>query len=175
MRVNQRASDDFFWLPFGRVWTLVNEPLCKAVLLPMVLIAGMLPAGASVLERDGDHDGIPDARDRCPNTAQVKKVSADFKFAAAVDPERMKPGARSYPVDENGCELDSDGDGVKDSRDFCRDNKKEELVMGVADNGCPRQSDFDGTPDYRDRCPDTPRGGRTDRFGCAMTSMGNAE
>lgn len=86
----------------------------------------------------------------------------------------MEPDVRSYPVDENGCEPDSDGNGVKDSRDFCPGNKKEELVMGVADNGRPRQSDLDGTPDYRDRCPDTPSGARTDRFGGEITSPDDA-
>lgn len=146
----------------------------KTASLPVLLVAGMLPTGALALERDRDHDGGPDSRDWCPETRQLKKLPADFKFAAAVSPERIEPGVRSYPVDRNGCEPDSDGDGVKDSRDFCPRNEKEELEMGVAANGCPRQSDYDGTPDYRDRCPDTPRGKRTDRFGCEMTSLEDA-
>ncbi len=115
---------------------------------------------------DRDHDGVPDARDRCPKTAQLKKLPADFKFAPAVNPDRLKPGPQAYPVDQYGCEFDSDGDGVVDSKDYCPEDSKEALSMGIAENGCPKHSDADGTPDYRDRCPNTPANVKTDRYGC---------
>jgi len=117
---------------------------------------------------DADHDGVADARDKCPDTAQVKKVPADFKYRAALAEERTSPEPLSVPVDADGCELDSDLDSIVDSKDFCPNDTPEMLKAGVAPNGCPRQSDADGTPDYRDKCPGTPPGVRTDRFGCPV-------
>jgi len=134
--------------------------------LSLAVLILLSAAYAHGQEMDSDHDGVPDALDKCPDTQQLKKLPADFKYAPAVNPERLKPGAQAYPVDKNGCEPDSDGDGVVDSQDFCPDDSKQALSMGVADNGCPRHSDQDGTPDYRDKCPGTPKGIRTDRFGC---------
>ncbi len=137
-------------------------------LFPTVLLLLFSAANAGGREADRDHDGVPDALDRCPNTAQLKKLPANFKYAPAVNPERLKPGAQAYPVDKNGCEPDADEDGVVDSQDYCPDDSKEALSRGVAENGCPKQSDRDGTPDYRDKCPDTPRGVRTDKDGCEI-------
>jgi OOP family OmpA-OmpF porin len=71
-------------------------------------------------------------------------------------------------VDKEGCEFDTDGDGVINSQDYCPQNTKIELSKGIAVNGCPKQSDFDGTPDYRDKCPDTPRGVKSDKDGCQI-------
>jgi OOP family OmpA-OmpF porin len=128
-----------------------------------------LPGGSLLgQEPDADHDGVPDALDRCPNTAQLRKLPPDFRFGAAVNPARLKPGPSAHPVDSNGCELDNDGDGVVNSQDFCPDDATAALSAGVAANGCPQHSDFDGTPDYRDRCPDTPRGVATDAHGCPV-------
>lgn len=115
---------------------------------------------------DSDHDGVPDEKDRCPKTEQVKMVEQNFRYKIVVDKERIGLGVRAFPVDRHGCELDDDGDGVINSKDFCVDNTPEELVKGVAVNGCPKQSDKDGTPDYRDDCPDTPEGVVTDARGC---------
>ncbi|MEZ5478484.1 MAG: thrombospondin type 3 repeat-containing protein [Thiolinea sp.] len=106
---------------------------------------------------DSDHDNVADSVDKCPETAQIQKISPDFKLAMAVDPERLDPEAKAYPVDEDGCEFDNDGDGVVNSQDYCPDDTEFMLSAGIATNGCPRHSDFDGTPDYRDDCPDTPR------------------
>ena len=122
----------------------------------------------STAAADSDHDGVPDALDKCPNSTQIKKLPADFKYAAAVDPERLKPGKQAYPVDTNGCEFDNDGDGVVNSLDYCPDDSKETLSKGIAANGCPKHSDKDGTPDYRDKCPNTPPGVKTDQYGCKL-------
>lgn len=118
---------------------------------------------------DLDNDGVPDEGDRCPDTMQITKVDPAFPYAVAVSPERRLPGRQSHPVDEHGCELDSDGDGVKNSADYCPNDAKETLAAGVAKNGCPKHSDGDGTPDYRDRCPGTPRGVSTDAWGCPLS------
>jgi OOP family OmpA-OmpF porin len=137
------------------------------LLMPFVLV-GVAHAG----QADSDHDGVADAVDKCPGTAQLKMLPPDFKYKAAVNPERLKGGARAHPVDKFGCELDNDHDGVVNSADYCPDNSKLEISKGVASNGCPVQSDADGTPDYRDHCPGTPRHVATDRFGCPKKKEG---
>ena len=142
---------------------MFNRSLSLAALI--VLFPAAVAHGK---EADSDHDGVADAIDKCPNTAQLKKLPVDFKYAPAVNPERLKPGAQAYPVDNNGCEPDSDGDGVVESKDYCPNDSREALSRGVAKNGCPKHSDQDGTPDYRDRCPDTQRGVRTDKSGCEI-------
>jgi OOP family OmpA-OmpF porin len=59
---------------------------------------------------DSDGDGVPDSRDRCPDTP---------------------PGVA---VDEHGCPLDSDGDGVPDYLDKCPDTPS---GTRVDSRGCP--------------------------------------
>jgi len=139
--------------------------LKQAFILP-VLLSGFAISPVNVLAMDSDHDGVSDSKDRCPNTAQLKKLPTDFKFAAAVNPDRLKPGPQAYPVDQYGCEFDTDSDGVVNSKDYCQEDSKEALSMGVAENGCPKHSDGDGVPDYRDRCPNTPAKVKTDKYGC---------
>lgn len=136
------------------------------VITPLILSAFFLPA--SVIANDTDADGVDDSQDKCPNTAQLKKLPANFKFSVAVEPERLKPEPKAYPVDESGCEFDTDGDGIVNSQDYCPQDTAETLSKGIAVNGCPKQSDADGTPDYRDNCPDTPAGVRVDNNGCPV-------
>ena len=119
-------------------------------------------------ENDADGDGVEDWLDKCPHTAQLVKLPADFIYRAAVDPKRMQPEAKAFPVDNNGCEFDTDGDGIVNSKDYCPEDTSEALSKGVAANGCPKQSDADGTPDYRDHCPDTPTGVKVDHLGCPL-------
>jgi len=59
--------------------------------------------------------------------------------------------------------IDSDRDGVPDSRDRCPGTP---LGALVDDRGCPTDADGDGVPDGIDRCPGTPRGTPVDSFGC---------
>ena len=120
--------------------------------------------------KDSDGDGVPDRRDKCPNTP---------------------PGVA---VDEHGCPIDSDGDGVPDYQDECPDEPGDPKLKGCPDrdgdgipdkddecpdtpglakfNGCP-DSDEDGVPDHLDKCPDTPRGCPVDEFGCPLDSDGD--
>lgn len=91
--------------------------------------------------RDSDHDGVPNAADRCPGTP---------------------PG---QSVDPTGCGLqrDSDGDGVLDGGDRCPGTPAGQRVDVT---GCNADLDGDGVPNAVDRCPDTPPGSTTDQFGC---------
>lgn len=111
--------------------------------------------------RDADKDGIPDDRDRCPDTPG----SARF-FGC---PDTDNDGIPDYvdrcptvagPVASRGCP-DTDGDGVVDRLDECP------TVAGTL-NGCPDR-DGDGVKDEFDGCPDVPGllrfGGCPDRDG----------
>ena len=78
--------------------------------------------------------------------------------------------AKGGSMDAMGCveevmELDSDGDGVPDSRDKCPNTPQ---GVSVDADGCPIDSDGDGVPDYRDQCPGTPPGAKVDSNGCEI-------
>lgn len=73
-------------------------------------------------------------------------------------------------VDEFGCPIDSDGDGVPDYLDQCPDTPKYTIVDR---KGCPADSDGDGVTDHIDQCPDTPRGVQVDAYGCPKDSDGD--
>jgi OmpA-OmpF porin, OOP family len=116
-------------------------------------------------KKDSDGDGVPDKKDKCPNTPAGVPVDAD---GCPLDTD--KDGILDYQ-DEcptiaglkefNGCP-DTDKDGIPDKTDECPD------VFGLAAfNGCP-DSDGDGVPDKDDRCPNTPKGYKVDRFGCPV-------
>lgn len=63
-------------------------------------------------------------------------------------------------------ELDSDGDGIVDSKDKC----PKVPAPGTKD-GCPPDSDGDGIPDAKDKCPKVPAPGTKD--GCPPDSDGD--
>lgn len=99
--------------------------------------------------KDSDGDGVPDHRDKCPDTP------------------------KGVQVDEHGCPLDSDGDGVPDYKDKCPGTPK---GAKVDENGCEikvaapvdADSDGDGVPDSKDKCPGTPKGVKVDHTGCPL-------
>ena len=66
-------------------------------------------------------------------------------------------------MDERGCPLDTDGDGVPDYMDECPGTPE---GVKVDERGCPLDTDGDGVPDYRDECPGTPEGAWVDERGC---------
>lgn len=124
-------------------------------------------------EIDSDKDGIPDSKDKCPNTPLGIKVD---EFGCPLDSDndgvpdhldKCPNTPRGVEVDANGCPFDSDGDGVPDYRDLCPDTPKR---ITVDDYGCPFDSDSDGVPDYLDKCPNTPVGVDVDSKGCPLDS-----
>lgn len=115
--------------------------------------------------KDTDMDGVPDSRDKCPDTPA--NVAVD-KSGCPLD--RDKDGVADYldtcpdaagTAAMNGCP-DKDNDGVSDAEDRCPDQKG-----SVALKGCP-DADGDGVADLDDKCPNTKAGTRVDATGCAM-------
>ncbi|MEW6489505.1 MAG: OmpA family protein [Thermodesulfobacteriota bacterium] len=120
---------------------------------------------------DSDGDGVPDDRDKCPDTPAGVTVDAD---GCPLDsdgdgvPDYLDkcPGTPAgVKVDASGCPLDSDGDGVPDYLDKCPGTPAN---VRVDASGCPLDSDGDGVPDHLDKCPGTPRGVRVDASGCPI-------
>jgi outer membrane protein OmpA-like peptidoglycan-associated protein len=109
---------------------------------------------------DDDGDGVPNGRDKCPNTPKSEKVTPfgcpyDTDFDGMYDYEDKCP-TEPGPKENFGCPWgDKDNDGVKDNIDKCPD------VPGVIRYaGCPvppkKDSDGDGVFDEDDMCVDVP-------------------
>ena len=108
---------------FRGVVTLAYAPRLAEPLPPVRVIAPT---------EDSDHDGVPDAADRCPTLAEDKDGFED----------------------DDGCpDPDNDGDGIPDAQDRCPDAAEDRDGFEDAD-GCPDlDNDHDGIPDARDTCP----------------------
>jgi len=93
---------------------------------------------------DLDNDKVADDLDLCDNSL---------------------PGDNIMP---DGCKktlLDSDGDGVTDSKDQC---KLTPMGVTVDAIGCELDSDGDGVVDSKDQCQKTPKGYKVDADGCTV-------
>src|SRR5262249_52647092 len=140
----------------------------------MILGAGLIFALGGTA-RDTDHDGVPDKKDKCPDTPAGGHVGAtgcpldtdgDKVFDGLDQCEGTPKGAT---VDAKGCPIDTDGDGVFDGLDQCSDTPKGATVDA---KGCPSDSDGDGVLDGLDQCPNTPKGATVDAKGCPTDSDG---
>ncbi|MBI1799927.1 MAG: thrombospondin type 3 repeat-containing protein, partial [Candidatus Eisenbacteria bacterium] len=126
--------------------------------------------------KDADLDGVPDKKDKCPNTMTGCRVDAtgcpgDADRDGVCDGIDKCPGTPTgATVDPNGCPKDSDGDGVLDGIDQCADTPKGATVDA---HGCPMDSDGDGVYDGLDQCSGTPSGATVDAHGCPMDSDGD--
>ena len=126
--------------------------------------------GIKFVDRDKDHDGVLDSKDKCPNTplgVYVNKNGCpdidrdgvpDYLDKCAVTPQGVE-------VDDYGCPYDSDIDGIPDYKDKCPDT-----IAGIKidDYGCAIDSDKDGVPDYKDKCEKTPLGSVVNKDGCMI-------
>jgi len=121
------------------VWSHEADEFNPMATLGLSLMVGRMAPAEPPVPPDSDGDGVPDDRDRCPNTPPGTAVGPD------------------------GCERDQDGDGVADGRDRCPNTP---AGAQVDDTGCPIDTDGDGVPDFRDECPGTEAGARVDQKGC---------
>jgi outer membrane protein OmpA-like peptidoglycan-associated protein len=112
------------------------------------------PRGVQVDEfgcpKDNDADGVPDYMDRCPTVPGLEK----FDGCPDRDGDGIEDAFDKCPDVPGVAEFfgcpDRDGDGIPDSADKCAD------VAGLCQfDGCPDR-DGDGVPDYMDECPDEP-------------------
>ncbi len=126
--------------------------------------------------KDSDGDGVPDNKDKCPNTPKGARVDAngcpkDTDGDGVVDGvDRCPDTPQGVKVDAEGCPLDSDKDGVFDGIDQCPDTPS---GTRVDSKGCSQDSDGDGVADSADKCPNTPRGTKVGSDGCPADSDGD--
>jgi outer membrane protein OmpA-like peptidoglycan-associated protein len=114
---------------------------------------------------DADRDGIPDARDKCPEQPGTAANQGcpeiiDSDGDGIVDGLDRCPHKRGV-ASNGGCpDPDRDGDGIVDRLDKCPDAKGDSQH-----DGCPNDDrNHDGVPDAADRCPDVP--GSVENDGC---------
>jgi OOP family OmpA-OmpF porin len=96
-------------------------------------------------------------------------VGVTWSWGASPAPA-ARPVQAAAPVAPPPPPLDSDHDGVPDSRDDCPNTPQ---GTAVDSHGCPLDSDGDGVPDNQDNCPNTPKGLKVDAHGCALDSDGD--
>jgi outer membrane protein OmpA-like peptidoglycan-associated protein len=126
--------------------------------------------------RDADGDGVPDKRDKCPDTphgctVDVNGCPADADGDGVCDGNDKCPGTpNGARVDAKGCPTDSDGDGIYDGLDRCPDTAK---GCKVDAQGCPIDSDGDGVCDGLDECANTTSGCKVDAKGCTTDGDGD--
>ena len=136
----------------------------------LIFSAGLeFALGGSTGVADADGDGVPDRKDKCPDTPAGAHVDVN---GCPIDSDKdgVPDGIDQCPdtpvgatVDARGCPSDSDKDGVWNGIDQCPDTPAGAVVDA---RGCPKDSDGDGVPDGIDQCADTPRGTAVDERGC---------
>ena len=156
------------------LWTPRKNPQSAQLNYEMIGVALQFNFGGRPKDTDGD--GVPDRKDKCPDTRPGCTVDAagcqhDQDGDGVCDGLDKCPGTPSgATVDAAGCPKDSDGDGVLDGVDKCLDTPRGATVDAT---GCPKDSDGDGVLDGLDKCPDTPKGATVDATGCPRDSDGD--
>lgn len=113
---------------------------------------------------DTDEDGVPDQKDKCPDTPA--DIGVDERGCPLDDDQDGTPNHQDQcpeqagPPDMNGC-ADLDADGVGDAEDLCPEEAGPPALQG-----CP-DADNDGVADKDDKCLETPAGAAVDSTGCS--------
>ncbi|WP_353662711.1 OmpA family protein [Hydrogenimonas sp. SS33] len=102
-----------------------------------------------------------------PVAAAAPLTNLDSDADGVIDSKDKCPHTPSGTVvDENGCPVTTDSDG--DGVIDPLDNCPNSKTTQVDENGCPIDTDMDGVPDYLDQCPNTPKGFKVDKNGCTV-------
>ncbi|WP_457597461.1 OmpA family protein [Hydrogenimonas sp.] len=102
-----------------------------------------------------------------PAVAAAPLTSLDSDEDGVIDSKDKCPNTpMGTIVDENGCPVTTDSDG--DGVIDPLDNCPNSKTTLVDENGCPLDTDGDGVPDYLDQCPNTPAGFKVDAQGCTI-------
>lgn len=101
---------------------------------------------------DGDGDGVPDYLDKCPNTP--KGIQVDVNGCPVKKCTNLPADIPATAIGQDGCPLDSDGDGVPDYLDECPHTPAGSKVLA---NGCALKGD----------CRTPKAGEAVDANGCA--------
>jgi len=157
-----------------------------AILFPFVLSSCAHISTPALFDSDSDgvfdnYDNrndftIPQYYDKCAETTIGVKVDnigcpLDADKDGVPDYLDKCPGTPAgVKLDKDGCPLDSDGDGTPDYLDKCPGTP---AGVKADPNGCPLDSDGDGLPDYLDKCPGTPAGVKVEQDGCPLDSDGD--
>lgn len=122
------------------------------------------------VDPDRDRDGVPNAKDACPDEAGVADADPTKNGCPVLDKDKdgiadgvdacpAEVGVASTDPNLNGCPLppDADADGIADALDAC----PKEAGPASSDpklNGCPppKDGDGDGIIDPEDACPTAP-------------------
>lgn len=161
--------------------------LTQGVGIPAARVIGLVgwaprATGDDDSESDRDRDGIPKARDACPDVRGEANEDPDKNGCPAPDRDRDgvadtidacpgTAGRRNADATRNGCPADYDRDGVPDTDDSCP-NQAGIASTELDRNGCPGEADGDGDgiADRVDACPQQ-KGGRNEdlsRNGCPI-------
>jgi OOP family OmpA-OmpF porin len=149
----------------------LNDPSKKLNDRFLVYSAGLTFALGKA--KDADGDGVPDRKDKCPDTPTGVKVDlvgcpVDTDGDGVADYLDKCPDVKGL-ANLQGCP-DADGDGVADADDKCPNTPAGTKVDA---SGCPLDADGDGVADYLDKCPNTPQGVKVDANGCPLDRDGD--
>ncbi|WP_224483067.1 thrombospondin type 3 repeat-containing protein [Robertkochia aurantiaca] len=131
----------------GYVFESWSDPEIEAKNTVRIKINRNMNFSARFSKADADNDGVPDNRDKCPDTPEKEEVNA------------------------LGCseaQKDLDGDGIPNNRDRCPDTAPGESVNPVGCSISQLDEDGDGVPNNRDLCSETPSGASVDALGCTI-------
>jgi len=92
----------------------------------------------------------------------VTMVGLSYSFGERA--QKVAP-VKAEPVKEKPVVIDSDKDGVVDSKDKCPNTP---AGTNVDANGCELDDDKDGVPNSKDKCPNTPANAEVDAHGCEL-------
>jgi len=149
-------------------WTSANTSGCS--ITPD--IGGVQTAGSMTITPDASTtyslscSGAGGTTASTTSLAVTLPAPVDSDMDGVPDSRDKCPGTPAgVKVDADGCPLDTDKDGVADYLDKCPGTP---LGVKVDADGCPLDSDKDGVTDNLDKCPDTPVGTKVNKDGCPL-------